>query len=72
MYFAFYNLMVWIDCTIYLHYAGIIIIIVTRLLLSQSERFTLSQFVQSIVPHFFVYLNLEGYSDLMKSCRPIC
>ena len=54
MYFAFHDLMVRMDFTIYVHYAGIIII-VTRTLLAHLERFTLSQFVQPIILVIFVF-----------------
>ena len=54
LYFAFYNLMVWMDCTICLYYADIIII-VTRTLLAHFERCTVSQFVQSIILVIFIF-----------------
>ena len=59
MYFAFCNLMVWMDCTICLHYADIIII-VTRTLLAHLERCTLSQFVQSIILLIFVFARFSS------------
>ena len=59
MYLALYNLTVWMVCTIYLHYADISII-VTRTLLSRSERFTFSQFVQSIILLIFVFARFSS------------
>ena len=51
--------MVWMDCTIYVHYADIIII-VTRTLLSHLERCTVSQFVQSIILLIFIFARFSS------------
>ena len=59
MYFAFLNLMVWMDCTLYVHYADINII-VTRTMLAHLETCTLSQFVQSIILVIFVFPRLSS------------
>ena len=59
MYFAFHNLMVWMDCTLYVHYADIIII-VTRTLLAHLERCTLSQFVQLIFLVIFIFAKFSS------------
>ena len=59
MYFALHYLMVWMDCTLYVHYADIIII-VTRTLLAHLERCTLSQFVQSIILVIFIFARFSS------------
>ena len=59
MYFAFCNLMVWMDCTLYVHYADINII-VTRTLLAHLERCTVSQFVQLIILVIFVFARFSS------------
>ena len=64
MYFAFLNLMVWMDCTLYLHYADIIII-VTRTLLAHFERFTVSQFLQSIILVIFVFARFSSLPSVV-------
>ena len=59
MYFAFLNLMVWMDCTLYVHYADIIIS-VTRTLLAHLERCTLSLFLQSIFLVIFIFAKFSS------------
>ena len=59
MYFAFCNLMVWMDCTLYVHYADISIS-VTRTLLAHLERCTLSQFLQSIILLIFIFARFSS------------
>ena len=59
MYFAFLNLMVWMDCTLYVHYADISII-VTRTLLAHLETCTVSQFLQSIILLIFVFARFSS------------
>ena len=59
MYFAFYYLMVWMDCSLYVHYADIIII-VTQTLLSHLERCTVSQFLQLIFLVIFVFARFSS------------
>ena len=64
MYFAFQYLMVWIDCTICLHYADIIIS-VTRTLFAHLERCTLSQFLQSIILLIFVFARFSSLPSVV-------
>ena len=59
MYFAFCNLMVWMDYTLYVHYADIIII-VTRTLFAHLERCTVSQFLQSIILVIFIFARFSS------------